>query len=115
MRRSPNLAGAADAKPRNHLEHTTAKCAKGKGYPFSNESFANIGYDRCIPKMDHHCPWTMNCVSHITFPHFIRFVSYAVAAMSYLEYFLYVRVSIVWSERDYPSVCAHLVVLAEFS
>ncbi|KAL2357667.1 putative zinc finger protein DHHC domain-containing protein [Cryomyces antarcticus] len=58
---------------------------------------------RCIPKMDHHCPWTVNCVSHTTFPHFIRFVFYSVAAMSYLEYFLYIRVAIVWNTRALPS------------
>jgi hypothetical protein len=60
---------------------------------------------RCIPKMDHHCPWTANCVSHTTFPHFIRFVFYAVAAMSYLEYFLFVRARHLWDNRALPSVC----------
>jgi palmitoyltransferase len=59
---------------------------------------------RCVPKMDHHCPWTANCVSHITFPHFIRFVFYAVAAMSYLEYFLFGRARHLWSNRTLPSV-----------
>lgn len=59
---------------------------------------------RCIPKMDHHCPWTNNCVSYFTFPHFIRFVFYATAAMTYLEYFLYIRVSVLWENRHLPSV-----------
>lgn len=59
---------------------------------------------RCIPKMDHHCPWTANCVSHFTFPHFIRFLLYAVTSMIYLEHFLYVRGSIVWKNRNIPSV-----------
>ncbi|KIW03977.1 uncharacterized protein PV09_04810 [Verruconis gallopava] len=58
---------------------------------------------RCIPKMDHHCPWTVNCVSHVTYPHFLRFVGYADAAMLYLEYFLFVRASVVWENRDMPS------------
>lgn len=59
---------------------------------------------RCIPKMDHHCPWTANCVSHRTFPHFLRFVVYSVAAMSYLEYFLYIRGAVIWNNRHWPSV-----------
>ncbi|KAJ5900009.1 hypothetical protein N7495_004753 [Penicillium taxi] len=58
---------------------------------------------RCIPKMDHHCPWTANCVSHFTFPHFMRFLFYAVVGMSYLEKRLFKRVAIVWDSRDLPS------------
>ena len=54
--------------------------------------------------MDHHCPWTGNCVSHRTFPHFIRFLFYAVVSMSYLQYFLYLRVAVVWKNRSLPSV-----------
>ncbi|KAF4635447.1 hypothetical protein G7Y89_g2643 [Cudoniella acicularis] len=73
---------------------------------------------RCIPKMDHHCPWTSNCVSHITFPHFIRFVSYAVLTMSILAYNLTTRVYIIWENRSLPSylgpsmwALAHLLIL----
>ncbi|RDH37697.1 DHHC palmitoyltransferase-domain-containing protein [Aspergillus welwitschiae] len=58
---------------------------------------------RCIPKMDHHCPWTSNCVSHFTFPHFVRFLFYAVTGMSYLETLLYERASIIWASRNRPS------------
>ncbi|KAF2132589.1 zf-DHHC-domain-containing protein [Dothidotthia symphoricarpi CBS 119687] len=58
---------------------------------------------RCIPKMDHHCPWTANCVSHTTFPHFLRFLLYTTLGLSLLEYFLFVRISYVWSARDLPS------------
>ena len=63
---------------------------------------------RCIPKMDHHCPWTINCVSHRTLPHFMRFLFYAVVAMAYLEYFLFVRAATVWSGRHLPMVCGIL-------
>lgn len=55
---------------------------------------------RCIPKMDHHCPWTANCVSHFTFPHFMRFLLYAVSAMTYLERLLYDRGAAIWHSRD---------------
>ncbi|CZR55202.1 related to PFA4 Palmitoyltransferase [Phialocephala subalpina] len=74
---------------------------------------------RCIPKMDHHCPWTTNCVSHTTFPHFLRFVLYAVLSMSILTYHLFVRLSILWSNRALPSylgpskyALAHLFILS---
>jgi palmitoyltransferase len=73
---------------------------------------------RCIPKMDHHCPWTTNCVSHTTFPHFIRFVLYAVISMSILEYHLIIRCLVIWENRNLPAylgppvwAMAHLLVL----
>lgn len=53
--------------------------------------------------MDHHCPWTANCVSHRTFPHFMRFLFYSVAAMIQLVRLLFARVNLVWSARDLPS------------
>ncbi|KAL1993248.1 hypothetical protein VTN49DRAFT_3197 [Thermomyces lanuginosus] len=58
---------------------------------------------RCIPKMDHHCPWTNNCVSHFTFPHFVRFLFYAVVSMIYLESFLWTRAAYLWENRSLPS------------
>lgn len=68
--------------------------------------------------MDHHCPWTSNCVSHRTYPHFVRFLLYAVASMSYLEYFLYLRGAVIWENRHMPSYhgpsvvqIAHLFIL----
>ncbi|KAJ5818830.1 hypothetical protein N7474_004421 [Penicillium riverlandense] len=65
---------------------------------------------RCIPKMDHHCPWTNNCVSYFTFPHFTRFLFYAVVGMSYLETCLFDRVSIVWGNRALPSYLGPSIV-----
>ncbi|KAK4629006.1 Palmitoyltransferase pfa4 [Fulvia fulva] len=75
---------------------------------------------RCVAKMDHHCVWTgrqrglfickrqvtslsANCVSHVTIPHFIRFLCYTVVSMTYLEYFLYVRAALLWEKRALPS------------
>lgn len=54
--------------------------------------------------MDHHCPWTRNCVSHFTFPHFVRFLFYAVVSMMYLESFLFTRAAVIWDNRNLPSV-----------
>ncbi|KAF2013168.1 zf-DHHC-domain-containing protein [Aaosphaeria arxii CBS 175.79] len=58
---------------------------------------------RCIPKMDHHCPWTQNCVSHTTFPHFMRFLFYAVVSMTYLFNLIWAPASHLWAERHLPS------------
>lgn len=70
----------------------------------SKPSRSLLTCERCIPKMDHHCPWTSNCVSHFTFPHFIRFLFYAVVSMLYLEYFIYIRGAVIWDNRSRPSV-----------
>ena len=81
--------------------------AFSKPLPLSYHSFYKSILNfapRCIPKMDHHCPWTANCVSHFTFPHFLRSVFYAVISMIYLEYFLYIRVALIWHRRYEPSV-----------
>jgi palmitoyltransferase len=68
--------------------------------------------------MDHHCPWTSNCVSHTNLPHFLRFVFYACVSMSILEYQLYIRAMVIWSQRSLPSylgppvwALAHMMVL----
>jgi palmitoyltransferase len=53
--------------------------------------------------MDHHCPWTANCVSHTTFPHFLRFLFYAVTSMTYLSSFLWTRCAYLWNHRSMPS------------
>ena len=79
-------------------------------------SFENNHFHRCIPKMDHHCPWIANCVSHRTFPHFLRFLFYGVMAMGYLEYFLYLRLEALWQERHFSSVsCLSICLAATYS
>ncbi|KAI9699182.1 MAG: Palmitoyltransferase [Bogoriella megaspora] len=53
--------------------------------------------------MDHHCPWTSNCVSHRTLPHFLRFLFYSVASMTFLSYHLYAHSYPIWATRKFPS------------
>ncbi|KAI9737684.1 MAG: Palmitoyltransferase [Claussenomyces sp. TS43310] len=53
--------------------------------------------------MDHHCPWTSNCVSHTTFPHFLRFVFYASLSLGALDYFLFTRAYDLYEQRNLPS------------
>ncbi len=52
--------------------------------------------------MDHHCPWTANCVSYTTFPHFLRFLTYASGGLIFLEYLLFPRLAFLWNNRDMP-------------
>lgn len=68
--------------------------------------------------MDHHCPWTSNCVSYTTFPHFLRFVFYAVISQSVLAYHISIRMLFLWDSRNLPAylgpsawALAHLMVL----
>lgn len=93
---------AESAMPLNPREPITVEYAKGMALFIPTHACADS--ERCIPKMDHHCPWTVNCVSHFTLPHFMRFLWYAVSAMCYLEYLLYLRAEVIWQTRNLPSV-----------
>lgn len=60
----------------------------------------------------------MNCVSQTTLPHFLRFLFYAVLAMSVLAYHLLQRAWIIYDSRDLPAdlgppawAIGHLLVL----
>ncbi|KAK0630004.1 DHHC palmitoyltransferase-domain-containing protein [Bombardia bombarda] len=74
---------------------------------------------RCIARMDHHCPWTANCVSMQTFPYFLRFLVYTNLALWTLAYHVYRRLSTVWSDRHMPAYLgpspAHLAALTIIS
>jgi palmitoyltransferase len=53
--------------------------------------------------MDHHCPWTSNCVSHRTFPTFLRFLHFTTTGLSLLQYLLLLRLHHLWVNRHLPS------------
>jgi palmitoyltransferase len=53
--------------------------------------------------MDHHCPWTSNCVSHTTFPSFLRFLFSTTLGLSLLQYLLFIRLHHLWTHRHLPS------------
>lgn len=40
--------------------------------------------DRCILKMDHHCPWINNCVGHKNHKFFLLFLIYATTGIAYV-------------------------------
>jgi palmitoyltransferase len=53
--------------------------------------------------MDHHCPWTANCVSLQTFPYFLRFLVYTNLALIQLAYLIFLRARVLWGDRHLPS------------
>jgi palmitoyltransferase len=46
---------------------------------------------------------TNNCVSHTTFPHFLRFLLYTTLGLALLQSFLFTRLAHLWTTRDMPS------------
>ncbi|EOO03238.1 putative palmitoyltransferase pfa4 protein [Phaeoacremonium minimum UCRPA7] len=53
--------------------------------------------------MDHHCPWTNNCVSLQTFPYFLRFLVWTNTSLWTLSYFLFQRAHAIWDNRNLPA------------
>lgn len=53
--------------------------------------------------MDHHCPWTNNCVGYRNLPHFIRFLFYCSITCAYLFAQLLQRGWAIWEVRASPS------------
>lgn len=57
----------------------------------------------CVLKMDHHCPWTNNCVGHRNFPHFIRFLVLVICNTAFVMIKLCERVGQYYEDRNLPS------------
>lgn len=53
--------------------------------------------------MDHHCPWTNNCIGYNNMPHFFRFISSVVVVVGYLFSYMVSRLFRYYQERDLPS------------
>ncbi|ODQ65489.1 zf-DHHC-domain-containing protein [Nadsonia fulvescens var. elongata DSM 6958] len=57
---------------------------------------------QCVLKMDHHCPWTNNCVGHQNLPYFFRFLVWVDITTSMILYHLLVRAYGLYRDRFLP-------------
>lgn len=57
----------------------------------------------CVLAMDHHCPWTNNCVGHGNLPHFMRFLIMVLVGTGYTLYELSLRAYEFYEDRDLPA------------
>lgn len=68
--------------------------------------------DTCVLKMDHHCPWTNNCVGHNNTPHFIRFLIWVIFTTGLTLYELLKRVLEYYTNSSLP---AYLISKSEMA
>lgn len=58
---------------------------------------------QCVLQMDHHCPWTYNCVGHNNLPHFIRFLLWVDITSGYGFYQVVLRAIDLYRSRNLPA------------
>src|SRR5271154_560188 len=59
---------------------------------------------RCVLKMDHHCPWTLNCIGAHNHAHFLRFLFYTILADFTVVSFLARRIYSVYRISHLSSI-----------
>lgn len=57
----------------------------------------------CVLKMDHHCPWTMNCVGFGNMPHFMRFLVWVEFTTSFGLWHFVKRISFYYYNANLPA------------
>ncbi|CUS11048.1 unnamed protein product [Tuber aestivum] len=94
--------GNAREEARSLVSHGAKWCRKCNAYkPPRCHHCKTCGV--CVVRMDHHCPWTNNCVGWRNFPHFLKFLGYSAFTCCWLFCMLVERGWEVWVQRDLPS------------
>jgi len=62
--------------------YTPLKCDKCNGYKPARTHHCSI-CNRCVLRMDHHCPWVANCVGYNNVAYFDRFLGYVTVLCLY--------------------------------
>ena len=64
--------------------------------------------EQCVPMMDHHCPFTRNCVSRHNYAHFFLFLLYCSAGLVYAACMTYRDFDTCWMHDDFEEAEAAL-------
>ncbi|XP_054160008.1 palmitoyltransferase ZDHHC3-like [Oppia nitens] len=78
------------AKKDDNSGHNWSVCSRCQMYRPPRAHHCRI-CERCVRKMDHHCPWINNCVGELNQKYFILFLVYTGTAC------IYILLSIIWS------------------
>lgn len=57
----------------------------------------------CVLRMDHHCPWTNNCIGYFNLPHFMRFLVWVLTSITYGLIYFFSKLKRVFEMRNLPS------------
>lgn len=57
----------------------------------------------CVLRMDHHCPWTNNCIGYYNLPHFMRFLFWILASIMFGCCYFSAKLYSIYKMRNLPS------------
>lgn len=92
-----------DTNLKEHIIVKLVKCEYILWKSYSDFDSNPVFHVRCVTKMDHHCPWTYNCVGLNNMPHFFRFLIWVDITSGYGFYRLVLRCIEFYQIRNLPS------------
>eukprot|EP00826_Nyctotherus_ovalis_P036129 TRINITY_DN3184_c0_g1_i4.p2 TRINITY_DN3184_c0_g1~~TRINITY_DN3184_c0_g1_i4.p2 ORF type:complete len:183 (-),score=35.39 TRINITY_DN3184_c0_g1_i4:176-724(-) len=67
--------------------------------------------NRCILKMDHHCPWISNCVGFRNYKYFLMLLIYSAISLLFIAFTYWEEVILVVSNNTFSKWYVYLVFL----